>query len=231
MSYGSQAFFEERARASRRVALLAAGIALAWLGVHSLWGVAWVREPVVQALEERFPEMVRWGYEGEERFVRRIILDTEPGAGRSDLRDVGNVVTLGTRRGGAPERAPGERGVPDPRPRLEGPGDALANLAARAVARRADVPIVSSEQLVIEHLVRPAYPEAAQAADITGRVAVLALVDTLGNVSEVEVVVRADPILDRAAAEAVRQCRFRPYRQAGRTSEVYALFRFNFTLY
>ena len=37
--------------------------------------------------------------------------------------------------------------------------------------------------------------------------------------------------LDRAAEQAVRQCRFRPYRVAGEAREVYAVFRFAFRIY
>ena len=79
---------------------------------------------------------------------------------------------------------------------------------------------------------RPSYPEEARSKGIEGKIAILALVDTLGQISEVEVVSGTElNELALASTEAVMKCRFRPYMVDGRVSEVYAMFRFNFRIY
>ena len=40
-----------------------------------------------------------------------------------------------------------------------------------------------------------------------------------------------EDLLDRAATDAVKQCKFRPYRVEGAAREVYAVFRFSFRIY
>ena len=140
-----------------------------------------------------------------------------------------------TRRGGArtPASSKSRAAEPQTRSHVPGPGDAPEDLLARAFSRRSDVPVMQSEDLIIEKLVRPAYPEHAYEHNIEGRVAVLALVDTNGRVVEVQV--EADDIKARrefgaAASEAVWRCVFRPYRVKGQVREVYAEFHFNFTI-
>jgi TonB family protein len=224
MVHGIDGFFAERVRFRRRVALLSLAVAL------GLQGLLWLmRTP---PLQEVLAEPERFGFEGPEHYVRRIVLETHAGTGSSS-RESPSMVELVTRKGGEPNRRRGPQGVEPARPpRDEGPGEATETLVARALARRADVPLVRSEDLVVEHLVKPAYPEEARTQNIEGRVAVLALVDTTGEVVEVDVTGGSgEPLLERAAVEAVWQCRFRPWRVAGRAREVYALFRFNFTLY
>jgi TonB family protein len=137
-------------------------------------------------------------------------------------------------RGGNPRATRAQRpgAMPETRPTIEGPGDALENMLARATARRSDVPVVLPDQLVIDKLVRPVYPEEAREKNIEGKVSVLALVDTTGAVVEVDVVGdSAHHLLEQAAVSAVWQCRFRPYRIAGKPREVYVVIPFNFTIY
>jgi len=231
LHYGTEAWFAECARSRRRAALLSCAVALALLAPLVLLSL-----PAFEAPAESLRRSVRFGVEGDRvRYVRRILLET--GSGSSpDAPTLENVDERSERRGGAPERArTGPHGAPpETRARrgVEGEGDAFENLRARALARRSDVPIVESDDLIIERLVRPVYPEQALERNITGRVAVLALVDTTGAVAEVEVVDgAADALLARAAVEAVWQCRFRPYRSEGRVREVYVVIPFHFTLY
>jgi protein TonB len=89
---------------------------------------------------------------------------------------------------------------------------------------------VQSEDLIILELVRPEYPHEAVEQQLAGHVELLALVNERGTVDDVELVQSAGPLLDRAAENAVRRCRFAPYRVGGRPHSVYANFRFNFTL-
>jgi TonB family protein len=149
-------------------------------------------------------------------------------------RDVGRVVTHSGRKGpqGKPSkpvaRAAGVRSMPLPGQYGESGND----LVARAIASRGQVPVMQSSELVIEELVRPEYPEEARRRDIEGHVAVLALVDTLGNIAEAQVMnPSGERSLDEAARAAVLRCRFRPYREDGKLTEVYAVFRFAFRIY
>ena len=228
MSHGTQSYFAERARNARRVAIIAAttGLALyAGLGSGSR----------IPAVKRMFNDPVRFGFEGPEQFVRRITLTRPPGNAQT-LRDIGAIRERSARRGGAPSPAPSGHRASEPKShsRVLGPGDDPEDLLARAFSRRADVPVMQSQDLVIEKLVRPAYPEHAYANDIEGHVAVMALVDTSGRVVEVQVL-GSDEFARRefgpAASEAVWRCVFRPYRPGGKAArEVYAMFRFNFTI-
>lgn len=82
--------------------------------------------------------------------------------------------------------------------------------------------------VVIEQ-VMPRYPEIAKAAGRTGTVILQAIIDTTGGIENVEVI-RGDPLLDRAAVEAVRKWRFRPARLNGRPVKAYFTLTVNFTL-
>jgi TonB family protein len=180
------------------------------------------------------PPTLRFGYEGPTRYVHLLQVEAEPG--RPDaLTNVGRVTPLaGARKGGGGGEAVAARVTRHLRSspsNRTGPGDDVQNLAARALATQGRVPIFQSEELIIEHLVRPVYPDKARERGIEGRVAVLAHVDTMGVVMEAEVLTPSGEVeLDHAAEMAVRQCRFRPYRVAGAPQEVYAVFRFRFRL-
>jgi len=226
MRHGIQAFFTEGVRNTRRLSLLCVALGAA------LYGALWLsRVPPIRSTLRH--TLVRFGYEGPDQYVRRILLEPPPGRVPT-LRDIGPVIERSAEKGGSAARrtSKSQHALPESRPRIAGPGDALEDLLARAYARRDDVPIVQSEDLVIERLVRPVYPEHARENNIEGRVAVMALVDTSGRVVEVEVLQGAAAAeLGQAASEAVWQCRFRPHRLRGVARDVYALFRFNFTIY
>ena len=227
MAHGTQSFFVERGRNARRLSLISAGLGLALLSSLELGRVP--------RIHRTLNDPARWGFEGPEQYVRRITLEQPPGKAQT-LRDLGVVREHSALRGGARtpavSKAPGAE--PETRPRILGPGDSPEDLLARAYSRRADVPVVQSEELVIEKLVRPAYPQHAYEHDIEGRVSVLALVDTSGRVVEVQILTSesvARREFGEAASEAVWRCQFRPYRLGGLVHEVYALFRYNFTIY
>jgi TonB family protein len=230
MAHDTQSYFAERTRNGRRLSLIAATLGLLLFAALGL-----SRIPPFRRVVEAVNDPVRFGFEGPEQYVRRITLTAPPGRAQT-LRDLGSVLERSARKGGAPTPiASGNQAAPPaPRSRVQGPGDSPEDLLARAFSRRADVPVMQSQDLVIEKLVRPAYPDHAYEHDIEGHVAVMALVDTFGRVVEVQVL--ADDALARrefgpAASDAVWRCEFRPYRPGGRTArEVYAMFRFNFTI-
>ena len=73
------------------------------------------------------------------------------------------------------------------------------------------------------------YPEEARQRNIHGPVVLDALVGSDGAVRELKVI-SGDPVLAKAATEAVRQWRFRPHRQAGRLVEFETQITVNFAL-
>jgi len=176
--------------------------------------------------------ILRFGFEGPKRVVELVEYNAVPGEGA--LQSVGKVRAPRTRRGGGEgEAKPAPRGDRTPSRGLEGEGGTEADdLVKRALSGQTGLPLFQSDDLILDHLVRPIYPEESRAKGSEGRVGVIALVDTLGNVKETALLARSgDPLLDRASIVAVEQCRFRPYQQNGVTTEVYAVFRFVFRVY
>jgi len=230
MDHGIQAYYEEAHRSARRVSLIALGVACLYLVALLVWLI-----PPLQRRIEESP-VLRFGFQGPTRFVNLLQVEARPGR-RQALTDVGKVESSGARRGGG-------GGTPDPGARRagskddpslpgEGIGDAEQDLVRRALSGETGLPVFQSEDLILDHLVRPIYPEEAQEKGIEGRVSVMARIDTLGNVVEAAVMERSGSSqLDRAARTAVLQCRFLPYRgRDGKISEVFAVFRFAFRIY
>jgi TonB family protein len=149
------------------------------------------------------------------------------------MRDVGKVKPVRARRGeeGEPISSRRAKRTTQRHERAFDAGEETGDLMSRAIASKGHVPVFQSDELIIERLVRPIYPDEVRDRGVEGRVAVLALVDTSGTVVDAEVVTASgEPQLDHAAEAAARQCRFRPYRVHGEAREVYAMFRYNFHL-
>jgi TonB family protein len=228
MDHGIDTYFAERARNGRRLSITAAALGLIAYALLSLG-----RTPPIQQM---INDPVRFGFEGPDQYVRRITIQSPPGDAQN-MQDLGAVREHSTRRGGSPTPAAARSDAAAPREnrlKMLGPGEAEEDLLARAFNRRSDVPVFQSQELIIEKLVKPAYPDHALEHEIEGHLAVMALVDTSGHVVEVQVLAN-DAVADRefgaAASDAVWRCEFRPYNIQGRRREVYALFRFNFTIY
>jgi TonB family protein len=227
MEHGTQKFFEERAAARRRVAVISnacGAVLLALLGISQL--------PLFSRALRETP-FVHFGFQGPTRYVRLLRVEAVPG--NEPLVNVGKVVSRPMRRGGeGGALKPGRTGrAAESRPhRLPGAGETSEDLVERALSGRSGVPVFQSEELVIDHLVRPVYPEDARDHGVEGHVSVIAHVDTSGAVVETQVWVASGTMaLDQAAETAVRQCRFRPYRIGGEVRDVYAVFSFAFSLY
>jgi TonB family protein len=208
------------------LSLVVGGVMLAGIGVAQI-------PAVKEALYRVIPEL-RFGLAGPTRFVPVVKLEARVSRDEP-LKYVGDVrprAAGGGRGGGAPRAAPSPRAAERSGPRLRSTGDEAHDLVRRAIASQGQVPIFQSEELVIEHLERPEYPEDVRARGVEGKVSVIALVDTLGRVIDAEVMTESgEPQFDRAAESAVRLCRFRPYLESGARHEVYAVFRFAFRLY
>ena len=224
MVHGSAGYFIERASCARRVSLLTLGLSV--LGGAGLFGVS--QTPPFRH-SQRFAN--RFGFEGPEQYVRRIDLEQSRGHG-AVLSSLGLIeLKADAERGGAPRHARARVGQPEPRPVRDGDAGG-AGASMRSVSRLAGVPVFQSEELVIERLVKPDYPPLLLARDVEGKVTVQALVDTIGQVVEVQVLTSTgESLFEQAARDAVMQCRFRPYRLDGEASEVYAVFRFSFRIY
>jgi TonB family protein len=103
-----------------------------------------------------------------------------------------------------------------------------------AAAREGDVSTSSESEsspngkYLLER-VEPVYPEAARQQNIHGAVVLAALVGTDGAVRELRVV-SGEPVLAKAATDAVRRWRFQPHRQDGRLVEFETQITVNFAL-
>jgi TonB family protein len=228
MNHGTEAFFLERSRSRRRVASLCVAVGAVLFAAFGVTQIPQVRKALGPTPFHRF------GFEGPPRTIELLRVE----ATRDDhpsLQNIGAVVPQargGGRGGGRPAAAKKTRATEASGPQTQGIGDAPRDLLARALASQGRVPIFQSEDLIIEHLVRPEYPEDARARGVEGKVSVIALIDTTGQVVEAEVMMDSgEPGIDAAARAAVRQCRFRPYLEGGQRREVYAVFRFAFRLY
>jgi len=230
MNHGIDGYFQERERARERVSLISvvsSGLLYGLLIAPSLF------PPLQQVVNQLLPETMRFGYEGQDQFVRRIELIQSSG-NQPRLQQLGKVEPIAQRKGGETdaERSTHPHARPLARTGPKGPGTSEQDLISRTISRLADVPVVRSDDLVIEILVRPEYPNALLERDVEGRVTVQALVDTVGKVVDVQVMASSgEALFERAAEAAVWQCRFRPFRRAGTVSEVYAVFRFSFKIY
>ncbi len=233
MDHGSEFYFRERARFLRRLALVVLGVSVVAGLPFLLYGVVPKPEQErVRVFLDRTP--VHFGFEGPEEYVERVNLtDVKIGErGAESPRMVTPVIVPSARRGGR-GRPTAPADVPqfsDVVPELPvGEGSSEADLMARAQRRAGSTPVFRSQDLIIDEIIRPHYPDLALAQGIEGKVAYMALIDTLGHVESVELIDGVEGgILEQAAEAAVRQTRFRPFRKGGVTREVYALFRYNF---
>jgi len=228
MIHGAQFYFQERRRNGRRLVL--ATLALHGLAVAALFTT---RLPGVREHLNTPPRpIVRFGYEGPVRVVETVVLSSRSGA-RPPLLDVGTVVARRGRRrddGMTPADDLAQPGASRASSAI-GMGDDEIVVVARSRARQARVPLVLKSDLVIESLLEPVYPEKLQEKGIEGRVALMALVDTSGQVADISIVGDSGfSEFEESAMEVVRLARFRPYEPAGRPIEVYALIRYRFTI-
>lgn len=109
---------------------------------------------------------------------------------------------------------------------------ALVVLAALAVAQDNPPPKhlrVSSgvAETLIKHKVTPKYPREAREQGIQGDVLLQGTIDTNGNLVDLKVL-RGDPILVKAAVDAVKKWRYRPYILNGEPVDVDTMIKIQF---
>jgi len=97
---------------------------------------------------------------------------------------------------------------------------ASPSVPATASARKSEileVPEDYADDQVI-HRVRPVYPKQARGRKLQGTVVLEAIVDKKGKVNSLQLVT-GDPVLAQAAADAVKQWRYKPYSHNGDPAE------------
>jgi len=226
MEHGVAGYFLERTRFERRVSLLTLGVSGLFLTCLLL-----AATPPVHRTMER--ATMRFGYEGPTQYVRRITVRQYQGQSQF-LSQLGRVNPSQARRGGdtSRRRSDPKSARAEFRPRLPGAGSASEDLVLRSTSRAAGVPVVQSQDLIIDHLVVPEYPLLLAEKNVEGKVTLQALIDTVGSVVDVQIMASTGELLfERAAVKAVWECRFRPYRLRGVPSEVYVLMPFAFRIY
>jgi TonB family protein len=174
----------------------------------------------------------RFGFEGPKQWVDRVRLEEMATRETAGLFQV-TYLTAESRKGGQrPKHASSD---PQATPVIEKqPGSGLddQDLLAKARMLALDGPVIRSEDLIIERLVRPDYPEEARDKNIEGVVELVAQIDTSGSVMQIQIVGGSrEPMLEHAAAKAILECRYRPYRVQDEARRVWAAFRIAFSLY
>jgi TonB family protein len=174
----------------------------------------------------------RFGFEGPKQWVQRVRLEQMADEEAPGLFEI-TYLTAESRKGGS--RPKHMSSNPQAEPVIQkqvGTGEDEQDLLAKARMLAIDGPVIRSEDLVIERLVRPDYPEEAREKNVEGIVELVALVDTSGAVQQIEIVGGTrEPMLENAAAKAILQCRYRPYRVKDEARRVWAAFRIAFSLY
>ncbi len=84
-------------------------------------------------------------------------------------------------------------------------------------------------QGMVTKRVQPIYPHQAMQMHISGSVQLLAVISKTGSISSVKVV-SGDPILARAAAEAVKQWKYKPYTLNNEPVDIQTQVTVNFRL-
>jgi periplasmic protein TonB len=109
-------------------------------------------------------------------------------------------------------------------------GDPIASILPPPIAKPVR-PLRVSTMAVgnLAYRVQPAYPPLARSARIEGEVRLRAIISKMGVIENLEVL-NGHPMLVKAAVEAVKQWRYRPYMLNGEPIEVETEITVNFTL-
>ncbi|MEQ1832460.1 MAG: energy transducer TonB [Candidatus Eisenbacteria bacterium] len=224
LSHGIETYFREFAAHRRRVSWVLLTVSVVLGVVLAIAG---------RRLDDAdLGDAKRFGFEGPQQWVDRIRLEELAAEDAPGLFAI-TYLTAESRKGG--RKPQHQSSHPNAQAMIEkSPGDGMGDfdLLAKARMLALEGPIVRSEDLIIERLVRPEYPDEARERNIEGTVEVVALVDTTGSVLQVQVVGGSrEPMLESAAAKAILECRYRPYRVHDEARRVWAAYRIAFSLY
>ncbi len=220
--YGLDRYWRERERFVTRLTVSLLTVS----GIAVLGALLLMARPDLRTVIEN-PE--RFGFEGPTQFVNRIRLEAIGPEERGGKAAV-DYVTAESRRGGRSERGEREaRPVIERKPLGEGLDDLDWNARARLL--RLDAPIIRSEELIALHLARPEYPDLALEMDQEGSVELMAMIDTLGSVKQVQIFGGSrDSSFERAAIDAAFKNRYKPYLQNSLPQIVWVPLRYSFTI-
>jgi TonB family protein len=223
LTHGIDAYFTEYFATRRRVAVVLLTVCAVLSASLLVLG---------RRVSEDLADPKRFGFEGPRVWVDRIRLEDLAKRDTPGYFEV-TYLTAESRRGG--KRSTNASKHPQAPPVVQkvlGEGEDEQDLLAKARMLSIEGPIVRSEDLIIERLVRPEYPSEAREKNIEGIVEVLALVDTTGSVQQIQIVGGThEPLLESAAAKAILECRYRPYRVDDQARRVWAAYRIAFSLY
>lgn len=223
MRHGIESYFRELELTHRRILRIGVGVLCALVAAE--FGAR--QSGMVETLND--PR--RFGFEGPEQYVERILLEAV-GPEEHGGSNLENVIGVPLRQGGgtrAPK--PHEGTTPAPEKLGRGPGDDEMNLEAQLRAMALEGPVMRSEDLIVERLIRPDYPEDAQRLGIEGTVDLVGLVDTTGDIIEVHILSRDHPLaLEGPAMQAALQSRYRPYRGLEGAQRAWAMIRYDFKI-
>jgi|ERR1041385_1988391 TonB family protein len=224
LTHGIDTFFHERTAARRRVAgiLLVLSVVLGSL-------LAGLGRRVAQS---NLLDVKRFGFEGPEQRVDRIHLEEQAPQESPGIFGVPYLATAAKKGGRTVVKPTQHPNAPPAVTKPLGLGESEEDLLARARMLSLQSPVVRSEDLVVEKLVRPDYPPEARDKNLEGVVEMIALVDTSGSVVQVQIVGGTrEPLFESAAARAILECKFRPYRVQDQAQQVWAAYRIAFSLY
>ena len=223
LSHGIDTYFGEFFANRRRVAT----VLLVVSGVLSLAVLVFGRRAT-----EVLDDPKRFGFEGPKQWVDRIRLEERAEVEVPGLFEV-TYLTAESKKGGSKPKHVSTNPQAEPVIQKQvGTGDDEQDLLAKVRMLALKGPVIRSEELVIERLVRPDYPDEARDKNVEGVVELVALVDTSGAVEQIQIVGGTrEPMLEHAAATAILQCRYRPYRVNDEARRVWAAFRIAFSLY
>ena len=224
LSHGIETYFRELAANRRRVSGVLLVVSILVTGLLWIGGRRWATEVLRPPMS--------FGFEGPKEWMERIRLGQMAARESPGLHAITHLVVesrkdrkKSVKSSSHPHATPTSKTTPESE-------DVEDDLIAKARQLALEGPIVRSEELVIERLVHPEYPEEARSRDIEGIVEMVALVDTSGSVLEVQIIGGTrEPLFETAAAKAILERRYRPYRVDDRTQRVWAAFKIAFSLY
>ena len=109
------------------------------------------------------------------------------------------------------------------------PPDLVGNInAPKPILQTLNISQGVSQGLLIKK-VQPLYPQNALAMHVEGSVEVMATISKTGSISSVKVI-KGDSLLARAATDAVRQWKYKPYQLNGEPVEIQTQITINFKL-
>ena len=230
MKADREVLWTSRLRSDPRIGGVAVTVACAF---HLLLVLLLIPHEMRNESRERTAE--RFGYRGPLRYDRlirvRLLPTGEPVRG-APATLMGAVTTI-------PEAEfrgkvlPATPLPPRKRPGAQGPNLASAvgeDPIARLRTLYGDLPTVQSEDVIVRALAKPRYPEEAIEKGMEGTVVVIAFVNVLGEVEDVELVKGVTPLLDAEAVRAAYKTSFEPYLPGGRLQPLFVRIPYRFEL-